>query len=105
MYNTFEDMVASLCTSLMQKKEEKEFYDKWATSKARESIWTCNDKSTVKIKDMETSHLSNCINILRRKKTNPIALQYLSHELYYRTQYPELLQGIREDEKVLEKCV
>ena len=64
------------------------------------STWTTKDGITIKIKDMETSHIKNCINYL---KENPVAYGgcgFSVDDFYYEPDYEETNEHIKrfEDE-------
>lgn len=94
-----------LLSSWLEHTKEVEFFETYAIAPCRESIWTCKDGSTVKIKDMTTEHIKNTIALLEKKSPNSKAILYLKQELAYREVYPEIKEALGMEEAVIDGCL
>ena len=97
--------IDKLLSSWLKHIKEVKFFKIYAVAPCRESIWTCKDGSTIKIKDMTTEHIKNTIALLERKSPDSKAIPYLKQELAYREVYPEIKEALGIEEAVIDGCL
>ena len=59
--------------------------------------WKCKDGSVVNVEDMETSHIQNCIKMLKTKKTGKIWIERFEKELERRENFKRDLRRYLEE--------
>ena len=109
--NALDQAEDRLFTSIMKHRDQIQWFKKYECSQSRNAIWVCKDGKEIKLKDMSLSHLKNALNMLLRKhqkyrtKNFYDALTLLRWEISYREDYPEIIEALAEEERVVDLCL
>lgn len=105
MSDAYDDAVSHIVAEKIRLTEQIDTYEKYASSDARNSIWTTKDLSAIRLSDMSSDHLRNTIKFLKRKYGTHPAIKLMEFELSYREDYPKILEEAEEVDNIMFKCL